>query len=298
MDQASGLRGGESGVSGGRRLHLPRVISITSGKGGVGKTNVSANMAYIMATRFGLRVMVLDADLGLGNMDVLFNIRAAHTLQDVLMGKMRLHEILVPGPGGILILPAASGVEEMTSLSPEQNLRLLEEFENLSMGLDVLLIDTGAGISENVLTFNLASRETLVVVTPEPTSRTDAFALMKVLFRRQPEKPFLFLANMVRDRQEGVGLFDLVSKVADSYLPGLSLSFAGHLPADPSLTQAVRAKRAIAEMLPGAPFSKAMEQIVRTLLSRPPREGGEGGVGLWMKRLMTAGEPSSKSAPG
>ncbi len=289
MDQASGLRGeGKDFPAENRRIHLPRVISITSGKGGVGKTNVSANMAYIMATRFGLRVLVLDADLGLGNMDVLFNIRPTYTLQDVLMGDRSLPEILVRGPGGILILPAASGVEEMTSLSRDQNLRLLEEFENLSSDLDVLLIDTGAGISENVLTFNLASRETVVVVTPEPTSRTDAFALMKVLFRRQPDKPFLFLANMVRDRQEGVALFDLVSRVADSFLPGLALSFAGHLPADPSLTQAVRAQKAIAEMLPGAPFSKGMEGVVRTLLSRPPRTGGEGGIGLWMKRLAGA----------
>lgn len=289
MDQASGLRGeGMGSHAENRRLHLPRVISITSGKGGVGKTNVSANMAYIMATRFGLRVLVLDADLGLGNMDVLFNIRPKYTLQDVLMGDRSLPEILVRGPGGILILPAASGVEEMTSLSRDQNLRLLEEFENLSSDLDVLLIDTGAGISENVLTFNLASRETVVVVTPEPTSRTDAFALMKVLFRRQADKPFLFLANMVRDRQEGVALFDLVSRVADSYLPGLSLSFAGHLPADPSLTQAVRAQKAIAEMLPGAPFSKGMEGVVRSLLSRPPKSGGEGGIGLWMKRLAGA----------
>jgi flagellar biosynthesis protein FlhG len=295
MDQASGLRSrGGTPPEENPRAHLPRVISITSGKGGVGKTNVSANMAYVMATRFGLRVLVLDADLGLGNMDVLFNIRPKHTLQDVLMGNRSLPEILVQGPGGIQILPAASGVEEMTSLTPEQNLHLLEEFENLSTDLDVLLIDTGAGISENVLTFNLASRETIVVVTPEPTSRTDAFALMKVLFRRQPDKPFLFLANMVRDRQEGVGLFDLVSRVADSFLPGLSLSFAGHLPADPSLTQAVRSQRAIAEILPGAPFSKGMEQVVRTLLSRPPRMGGEGGIGLWMKRLTAAGAGSGE----
>ncbi len=290
MDQASGLRtdGGATANNGGR-IHLPRVISITSGKGGVGKTNVSANMAFIMAARFGLRVLVLDADLGLGNMDVLLNIRPSHTLQDVLMGDRSLSEILVRGPGGMLILPAASGVEEMTSLTSEQNLRLLEEFESLSMDLDVLLIDTGAGISENVLNFNMASRETVVVVTPEPTSRTDAFALMKVLFRRQADKPFLFLANMVRDRQEAIGLFDLVSGVADRYLPGLALSFVGHLPSDPSLTQAVRSQRAIAEMLPGAPFSKGMEVVVRSILSRPPRSGGDGGIGLWMKRLAEAG---------
>lgn len=286
-DQAEGLRKKEAGIaSGPDPSPPPRVISVTSGKGGVGKTNVTANLAYALSETFGKRVLVFDADLGLGNMDVLFNLRPRWTLKDFLFEDRSLSEVLVPGPAGIRILPAASGVEELTALTPEQNLKLISAFDQLGEEVDILLIDTGAGISENVLTFNLASQETLIVVTPEPTSRTDAFALMKVLNRRYSGKPLLFLANMVRDRREGLELYDLVSRVADRFLPDLNLSFAGYLPQDPSVTQAVRNQKALAEMLPGAPFSTAIRQVARDLLSRPPREMLQSGIGLLMKRLV------------
>ncbi len=286
-DQAEGLRKKEAGVaSAPERPVPPRVISVTSGKGGVGKTNVTANLAYAFSETFGKRVLVFDADLGLGNMDVLFNLRPRWTLKDFLFDDRPLSDVLVSGPAGIRILPAASGVEELTALTPEQNLKLISAFDQLGEELDILLIDTGAGISENVLTFNLASQETLIVVSPEPTSRTDAFALMKVLNRRYSGKPLLFLANMVRDRREGLELYDLVSRVADRFLPDLNLSFAGYLPQDPSVTQAVRNQKALAEMLPGAPFSTAIRQVARDLLARPPREMLQSGIGLLMKRLV------------
>ncbi len=233
-DQAEGLRNRESLLAAEeKKSSVPRIISVTSGKGGVGKTNVTANLAYAFSETFGKKVLVLDADMGLGNMDVLFNLRPRWTLRDFLFDNRSLADVLVEGPAGIRILPAASGVEEMTALSPEQNLKLISAFDQLEADFDILLIDTGAGISENVLTFNLASQETLIVVTPEPTSRTDAFALMKVLNRRYSGKPLLFLSNMVRDRREGLELFDLVSRVADRFLPDLNLSFAGFLPQDP-----------------------------------------------------------------
>lgn len=293
-DQAEGLRNRqERRAQTGLETSVPRVISITSGKGGVGKTNVTANLAFALSETFGKRVLVFDADLGLGNMDVLFNLRPRWTFRDFILEDRPLSDILVSGPAGIRILPAASGVEELTALTPEQNLKLISAFDQLSEDIDVLLIDTGAGISENVLTFNLASQETLIVVTPEPTSRTDAFALMKVLNRRQSGKPLLFLANMVRDRREGLELFDLVSRVADRFLPDLNLSFAGFLPQDPSVTQAVRNQKALSEMLPGAPFSVAMRQLSRDLLSRPPREGLRSGIGLLMRRLLSSGEDAS-----
>lgn len=286
-DQAEGLRKKESNVASEPDSSvLPRVISVTSGKGGVGKTNVTANLAYAFSETFGKRVLVFDADLGLGNMDVLFNLRPRWTLKDFLFEDRPLSEVLVSGPAGIRILPAASGVEELTALTAEQNLKLISAFDQLGEDVDILLIDTGAGISENVLTFNLASQETLIVVTPEPTSRTDAFALMKVLNRRYSGKPLLFLANMVRDRREGLELYDLVSRVADRFLPDLNLSFAGFLPQDPSVTQAVRNQKALAEMLPGAPFSSAIRQVARDLLARPPRETLQSGIGLLMKRLV------------
>lgn len=295
-DQAEGLRNRQDRKEQpDPETSVPRVISITSGKGGVGKTNVTANLAFVLSETFGKKVLVFDADLGLGNMDVLFNLRPRWTLRDFILEDRSLSDVLVPGPAGIRILPAASGVEELTALTPEQNLKLIAAFDQLSEDIDVLLIDTGAGISENVLTFNLASQETLIVVTPEPTSRTDAFALMKVLNRRQSGKPLLFLANMVRDRREGLELFDLVSRVADRFLPDLNLSFAGYLPQDPSVTQAVRNQKALSEMLPGAPFSVAVRQLARDLLSRPPREGIRSGIGLLMRRLLS---PRQDVPPG
>ena len=285
-DQAEGLRNRESLLAAvEKKSSPPRIISVTSGKGGVGKTNVTANLAYAFSETFGKKVLVLDADMGLGNMDVLFNLRPRWTLRDFLFDNRSLSDVLVEGPAGIRILPAASGVEEMTALSPEQNLKLISAFDQLEADFDILLIDTGAGISENVLTFNLASQETLIVVTPEPTSRTDAFALMKVLNRRYSGKPLLFLSNMVRDRREGLELFDLVSRVADRFLPDLNLSFAGFLPQDPSVTQAVRSQKALSEMLPGAPFSAAIRQVARDLLARVPEPGVPSGIGLLMKRL-------------
>ena len=290
-DQAEGLRNRESMITTvEKKASPPRIISVTSGKGGVGKTNVTANLAYAFSETFGKKVLILDADMGLGNMDVLFNLRPRWTLRDFLFDNRSLSDVLVEGPAGIRILPAASGVEEMTALSPEQNLKLISAFDRLEADFDILLIDTGAGISENVLTFNLASQETLIVVTPEPTSRTDAFALMKVLNRRFSGKPLLFLSNMVRDRREGLELFDLVSRVADRFLPDLNLSFAGFLPQDPSVTQAVRSQKALNEMLPGAPFSAAIRQVARDLLARVPEPGAPSGIGLLMKRLVGSEE--------
>ncbi len=286
-DQAEGLRNREPWLPAAeKKVSPPRIISVTSGKGGVGKTNVTANLAYAFSETFGKKVLVLDADMGLGNMDVLFNLRPRWTLRDFLFDDRSLSDVLVEGPAGIRILPAASGVEEMTALTPDQNLKLISAFDQMEADFDILLIDTGAGISENVLTFNLASQETLIVVTPEPTSRTDAFALMKVLNRRFSGKPLLFLSNMVRDRKEGLELFDLVSRVADRFLPDLNLSFAGFLPQDPSVTQAVRSQKALSEMLPGAPFSSAIRQVARDLLARPPEQGVPSGIGLLMKRLV------------
>ena len=157
-----------------------QVIAVASGKGGVGKTNVVANLAIALQRR-GKRVVVIDADLGLANLDTLLGLNPHATLRHVLRGECSIKEVLVEGPAGIRIVPAASGYEDLTQLSDGQRLTLLDQVDSLDGDFDVLLIDTGAGISANVLFFATAAQETLVVVTPEPTSLTDAYALIKVL---------------------------------------------------------------------------------------------------------------------
>ena len=157
-----------------------RVISVTSGKGGVGKTNVVTNLAMALASA-GQKVLVWDADLGLANIDVLLGLKPEFNIQHLLNGEKSLREILVEGPGGFKIMPASSGIQELSHLGEGQKVRLLSELDEYDDDLDYLLIDTGAGISSNVMYFNMAAQERIVVVTPEPTSITDAYALIKVM---------------------------------------------------------------------------------------------------------------------
>ncbi|HEU4683499.1 MAG TPA: MinD/ParA family protein, partial [Nitrospira sp.] len=183
-----------------------QVISVTSGKGGVGKTNVVANLGLALA-REGKRVVVLDADLGLGNLDVLLGLLPQRTIEQVLNGTSRLTDILLEGPDGIKILPAGSGLPQLTSLSDAQILLLQDEIERLARSYDVLLIDTAAGITSNATFFASAAHEIIVVVSPEPTSLTDAYALVKVLSRRHRERRFKVLVNMVKHQREASQVF-------------------------------------------------------------------------------------------
>src|SRR5215470_8871484 len=157
-----------------------RVVAVASGKGGVGKTNLTANLAVALAA-CGQRVCILDADLGLANLDVLLGLTPTTNLLHVLSGERRLAEVMLDGPAGVRVIPAASGTEELTALAPAERLRLLDEVDSLDGSLDVLLVDTAAGISANVLHFAAAAADVLVVITPEPTALTDAYALVKVL---------------------------------------------------------------------------------------------------------------------
>ena len=185
------------GADAGRPAAVPKVIAVTSGKGGVGKTNVTANLAVALA-RMGKSVVILDADLGLGNIDVLFGVIPKYTIEHVVLGEKTLPEIMVEGPAGIKILPTSSGSEDLTHLTPEQKLIFLSELGDLEKEIDLFLIDTAAGISSNVLYFSTVAQEILVVATADPTSVTDAYAIMKILSQRYGEKRFKLLINMAR----------------------------------------------------------------------------------------------------
>lgn len=267
----------------------PRVISVTSGKGGVGKTNVVVNLALAF-TRLGKKVLVLDADLGLANIDVLLGLTPRYTVEHLFNREKSFSEILIEGPGGMRIMPASSGVLGLVDLNESQKLFLLDEIDFTAEDIDVLLIDTGAGISSNVLYFNMAAQESIVIVTPEPTSMTDAYALIKVLSTRCDKKNFMMLVNCVSGEEEGKGVFRKISKAADHFLKSLSIDYLGFIPLDDKLPLAVRHQRPVLEIYPKAPSSRRFEELARVILERPSTSFSAGGIQFFWKRLFQSQE--------
>jgi flagellar biosynthesis protein FlhG len=265
----------------------PRVISVTSGKGGVGKTNVVANLAYAL-TSLGKKVLVLDADLGLANIDVLLGLTPQYTLEHFFGRTKSLSEILIQGPGGMSIMPASSGVSDLVDLNESQKLFLLGEVDRIAEQIDILLIDTGAGISSNVLYFNMAAQESIVIATPEPTSMTDAYALIKVLSSKCHKKEFMMLVNLAADAAEAKGVFEKISKVADRFLESLSIDYLGFIPYDEKLPFAVRHQRPVLEICPKASSSQGFVELAKTISERPLRPKDQGSIQFFWKQLLQA----------
>ncbi|HZP41926.1 MAG TPA: MinD/ParA family protein [Candidatus Binatia bacterium] len=260
-----------------------RIIAIASGKGGVGKTNFAANLAVALA-RQGQRVCILDADLGLANLDVLFGLSPTATLLHVLRGERRLAEVMVEGPEGVRVIPAASGVEELTHLGAAERLRLLDEVDGLDGALDVLLVDTAAGISGNVLYFTAAAAEALVVITPEPTSLTDAYALVKVLAQRYGRRDFLVAVNMAAGAADAEKAFGRLARVTERFLR-VRLEYQGYVPWDDAVGRSVRQQVPVLLGAPGSPASLALADLARRVSARPPA-GPSGGVQFFFRRLV------------
>ena len=243
------------------------VITVTRGKGGVGKTNVVVNLAVGLA-RTGKRVLVLDADLGLGNVDVLLGLVPRYTLEHVLGGSHHLSDIIIQGPAGIQVLPAGSGLPQLTSLTDSQQLILQTELERVADTVDVLLIDTGAGVSPTVTFFASAAQETIVVISPEPTSLTDAYALIKVLCRQHRERRFKVLVNMVKSQRDATQTFRKIDAAADRFL-NINLEYLGYIPFDDYLPMAVLQQKAVTECFPGSPASQAFHQLAKKIAEWP-----------------------------
>ncbi|MCP3954402.1 MAG: MinD/ParA family protein [Desulfobacterales bacterium] len=244
-----------------------RVIAVTSGKGGVGKSNIVANLAYTL-TRLGKKVLVFDADLGLGNLDVLLGQAPRYNISHVIKGEKNIDEITMLGPGGMLVLPASSGVQDMTELLPAQRVRILSALDTLMKDIDVMLIDTAAGISSNVMYFNVTAQEVIVVVTPEPTSITDAYALMKVMSLKYAEKKFNLLVNMVSGETEAKDVYRQLSMVSKRFLD-ISIDYLGYIPRDGELTRCVRGQKLVREQRPSAIASGCFDTIARSLDAKP-----------------------------
>jgi flagellar biosynthesis protein FlhG len=263
-----------------------RVISVTSGKGGVGKTNVVANLAMAMG-KMGKRVLILDADLGLANMDILLGLNPKFTIQHVISGERRLQEVILSTPGGCHLLPAASGIQELTDLDYSQRLFLLNELDALQDQFDILLIDTGAGISANVMYFNFAAMERIVVVTNEPTSMTDAYALIKVLTKKYRQRKFKILVNIARNPEEGLRIFKQLSLVVDRFLGSPSMDYLGCVQHDENVPRSVRQQQTVVQRYPTTRASKDFIELAERMLSEDSATDFEGDIKFFWQRLLS-----------
>lgn len=277
MDQASGLRKM-------MKQSMVKVIAVTGGKGGVGKTNVSLNMAVAMAQQ-GQRVLVMDADLGLANVDVMLGIRVRRNISHVLAGECELEDILVQGPAGIQIVPATSGARNMVELSGAEHAGLIRAFSALQDDFDVLIIDTAAGISDMVLSFSRAAQDVVLVVCDEPTSITDAYALVKVLSREHGVFRFKVIANMVRTMREGQVLFNKLTKVTDRFLD-VALELAAIVPFDENLRKCVRRQQLIVEAAPKSPSSLAFKALAHRAARWPTQAQASGDLEFFIEKLV------------
>ncbi|MBI5418799.1 MAG: MinD/ParA family protein [Deltaproteobacteria bacterium] len=262
-----------------------RVFSVTSGKGGVGKTSIVTNLAVAFA-KMGRRVLIIDADLGLANVDILLGLTPAANIHSLLRGERRIEDILTEGPCGVRVLPASSGIYELTHLSAEQRISLLSHLDALEDRFDTVLIDTGAGIASNVMYFNAAAQEIIVVVTPENTSIADAYALIKVLTQNFGEKHFHVLLNMVQNEFEAINTFRKIERAAARFL-NLSLNYSGFILRDENVRKAANAQKALVEEYPVTPASRSIRFVAEGLLASRLRTGMKGTPQFFWKRLLS-----------
>ena len=290
-EQRKNRRGGEDAgknkeekQNGSNKKAATQVIAVTSGKGGVGKTNVVANLGYAL-TKLNKRVLILDADIGLANLDVLLGFSPQYNLQHVLNGEKTIAEVLVSGPGGMKIIPACSGAQELSDLNQSQKLCLLTELDSLYEDTDIFLIDTSAGISSNVMYFNVAAQEILVVMTPEPTSITNAYAMMKVLFLKYGVNCFRLLVNSAKSNEEAQEVFKHVSLVGQKFL-NLSIDYWGHIVWDEHIVKAVRQQKALVERYPDAPASQCFLELANKVCENQPANFAGGNIRFFWHHLM------------
>jgi len=287
MDQAEQLRN----IIKSSKVKAPqfraRVITVTSGKGGVGKSNISVNLA-IQFKRLGKRVIIFDADFGLANIEVIFGIIPKYNMFDMIYNNKDIRDILTPGPLGIEFISGGSGVQELLKLDRSQLAFMIEKLYELDRLADIIIIDTGAGVSDSVLDFVLASNEVLLVTTPEPTAITDAYSLMKVLRRRQGGyggKEINLLVNRTEDELEGKEIFEKLNKVTKRYL-NLEMTNIGYLPNDKNLVKAVIEQKPVSILYPKTKISREFEILAKRILDRSEFEEKATGLGSLFSNII------------
>ena len=267
----------------GRGLVPTRVVAVTSGKGGVGKTTVSINLSVALA-HLGHDVVLLDADLGLANVDVLLGLNTGRTLTQVVNGDCTLEDVIVTGPAGVRIVPAASGIQHMAQLSEFQRAGLISAFSSLERAADFMVVDTAAGIAANTLDFCDASHEVLVVVTDDPASITDAYATIKVLNQRSQRNRFRVLVNMAQDQAAAMRLYRRLLEVTDRYLD-VALDFAGAIALDGQVRSAVRRRQALVEAYPASRAGIGFKNLAATTDKWPIPRWASGRMEFFVERM-------------
>jgi flagellar biosynthesis protein FlhG len=261
-----------------------QVIAVTGGKGGVGKTTVAVNLAASLAAR-GKDVMLLDGDLGLANVDVFLGLTPRLTLADVLAGNCSLEDVIIEAPQGFRVVPAASGIAQLTELDSMTHLGLVRAFGDLTMNLDVMVVDTAPGIAGSVLQFSQAAQQVLVVLCDEPASLTDAYALIKILSRDHGVAKFRVMVNQSRGRGLGQSLFQRFERVANRFL-SVELDYVGEVPEDAFLRRSIREQRPVVTAYPNSPAAVALKTLALRADMWPVAEGPRGNVEFFVERLI------------
>jgi flagellar biosynthesis protein FlhG len=255
---------------------------VTSGKGGVGKTNVVANLS-VSLSELGKKIVVLDADFGLANLDVLLGLTPRYHLGHVLFGNKTLTEIMVQGPRGIRIIPASSGLQRMSELTLAQRNHLVESFADLDSDTDYFIIDTAAGISRNVIHFLLAAQEVIVVSAPEPTAIVDAYAVIKIILAEDHKKPIQVLINSVEQAEDAHEVFCQINSVVKRFL-NREIDYLGHIERDSHVPQAVRSQMLVTHRFPNAPASRCFRDLARRIAQQENSARSADGL-VWEKLL-------------
>ncbi len=254
----------------------PKIITVTSGKGGVGKSNVVINLAITLA-RMKKRVLVIDADLGLANIDILLGLRNRHNIEDVMDGRMGLKDIVVEGPMGIKVVPGSSGIPRIANLSNRKRKEFIASFKDLEDEADIILIDTSAGVMKNVIKFALLADEIVLVTTPEPSAITDAYAMIKVVYAEKPDANIGLIINQARNRAQATDVGNKIAEVSRQFL-NFPVFVLGTLPSDPYVPRAVMQRRPWVELYPRSAASDAIKRVAARILngdreSLEPRNG-------------------------
>lgn len=261
-----------------------RTISVTSGKGGVGKTTIAANLA-LKLSQDGAKVLVLDGDLGMANMDIFFGVKSEGHIAEVLDGRKTMREVLVSLAPGLDLIPGGSGITDFNTMNNYQRRALLDAVSGLPQNYDYLIIDTAPGISDNVLYLNSAAEKIMVVVTPDPASLADSYALIKVLHQKHRENRFSVVCNQVRDAAEGFGLYKRFNDVVGRFLD-VGLDYVGSLPMDPLLRRATQQQRLILRQDPQSESARVFRDLAAQIRVPTAREADSGGLRLFWEQVV------------